>query len=206
MRHKSKERTVHQQYRPLSFGIPLLSSVLLFQLLGLGLLLFLLLLEGRKVNHLGGIVSEVGQLLVLGELLLEPIQHELVGAGLLLGTLLNHLKLGQQLVGVLKHAHVLLHVLVGQVLGGTGLLGGAAGLADNGQAGEVGAELQKQLVFLGGGIVKGFLESLAHGEGVVYKINLVSVVLHGNILLFSFYFSAQTLTGRSNPHHPAALP
>ena len=74
-------------------------------------------------------------------------------------------------------------MLVGQVLGGTGLLGSAAGLADNRQAGEVGAELQKQLVFLGGGIVKGFLKSLAHGEGVVHKINLVSVVLHGIFLL-----------------------
>ena len=167
----------------------LLSALLfvLLLLLILGLLLFLLLLEGRKVDHLGGIVAEIGLLLVVGELGLEPIQHELVGAGLLLGALLNHLELGQQFVGVLKHAHVLLHVLVGQVLGGAGLLGGAAGLADNGQTGEVGAELQKQLVFLGVGIVEGFLESLAHGQGVVHKINLVSV-LHGNILLFDFYF------------------
>ena len=34
--NKNIERTVHQQYRPLPFCIPLLSSVLLFQLLVLG--------------------------------------------------------------------------------------------------------------------------------------------------------------------------
>ena len=180
--NKNIERTVHQQYRPLPFCIPLLSSVLLFQLLVLGLLLFLLLLEGRKVNHLGGVVAEVGLFLVLRELGLEPIQHKLVGIVLGQRTPLNRVELGQQLVSVLKHAHVLLHVLVGQVLVGAGLLGGAAGLADNGQAGEVGAELQKQLVFLGVGIVEGFLKSLAHGQGVVHKINLVSV-LHGIFLL-----------------------
>ena len=163
----------------------LLSALLfvLLLLLILGLLLFLLLLEGRKVNHLGGVVAEVGQLLVLGELVLEPIQHELVMIGLSQGTGLNHLELGQQLVGVLKHAHVLLHVLVGQVLVGAGLLGGAAGLADNRHAGKVGAELLPQLVFLGGGIVEGVLERLAHGQGVVHKINLV--VHHGNLLLFN---------------------
>ena len=158
----------------------MLSSALLFVLI---LLLFLLLLNGFQVDHFGSVAAEIGQLLVLGELLLEPIQHIHVRIGLSQGTSLNCVELGQQLVGVLKHAHVLLHVLVGQVLVGTGLLGGAAGLANNGQAGEVGAELQKQLVFLGIGIVEGFLESLAHGEGVVHKINLVSVVLHGIFLL-----------------------
>ena len=170
------KRAVHQQYRPLSFYIPLLSSALL------PLLLFLLLLEGNEINHLGCIVAEIGQLLVLGELGLKPIPYELVGAGLLQGTGLDHLKLGQQLVGVLEHAHVLLHVGVGQVLGVAGLLGGAAGLADDGQAGEVGANLLQQLVFLGSGGAGGVLKRLGHGQSVVHKVYFVSV-LHGNFLL-----------------------
>lgn len=69
----------------------LLSNYLLLFLL---LLFFLLLLEGNEINHLGGIGIKIGLLLVLGELGLKPIPHELVGTGLLQGTGLDYLKLG----------------------------------------------------------------------------------------------------------------
>ena len=74
---------------------------------------------------------------VLGELGLKPIPHELVGAGLLQGTGLDYLKLGQQLVGVLEHTYVLLHVGVGQILVST--LAGVLlnGLGHHPGAGEV---------------------------------------------------------------------
>lgn len=130
----------------------------------------------RKVNHLRGFLAKVGQLLILGELGHKPLPHILVRAGLLLGTGLDRLELGQQISSVLKHAHVFLHIRIGQILGGPGLLGGAAGLAGDRQAGEVGAELLQQLVFLGMGIAGGGLESLAYNQRVIDEVNLVGAI------------------------------
>ena len=175
------ERAVHQQCRPLSFCIPLLASNLLL------LLLFLLLLKGNETNYLGGIGTKIGLLPVLGELGLKPIPHKLVGAGLLQGTGLDHLKLGQQLIGVLEHTHVLLHVGVGQVLGGA--LAGVLldGLGHHLGAGEVLAVGSPLSVF---GCAKDtglLLKSLGDlGVGSVKDDD--SILFHGGILLISFIF------------------
>ncbi len=99
------------------------------------------------------------------------------------GTLLNHLELGQQLVGVLKHA-LYCSMLVGQVLG-AGLLGGAAGLADNGRRPGKSARVANSLYSWELGLLRAS-SSLAHGQGVVHKINLISVVLHGIFLPLKF--------------------
>ena len=87
----------------------------------------------NRLHHPQLAILEIRNILVVGELLDEPS----LDIGVASTRTLYLLEQVKQFVSIFVEIDVLLHTLVGQTLGGVGSLGGAVGLANYTQAGEI---------------------------------------------------------------------
>ena len=120
--------------------------------------------DHKAVSVEGGLVG------VVGEAVLEPGLHVLVGHGLDAGELLDLLEQGLQLLSVAMQSDEVLHLTEGQTL-----LAFLLGFLLDGQVGEVAAQLQNGVV-LQGADLGGFLgEGRGDGQGVVQSVEVIAM-------------------------------
>ena len=125
--------------------------------------------QGHGVDH-KAISVEGGLVGVVGEAVLEPGLHVLVGHGLDAGELADLVEQGGQFLGVAMQGDEVLHLTEGQTL-----LAFLLGFLLDGQIREILAQLQDDVVLQGANL-GGFLgEGRGDGQGVVQSVEVIAM-------------------------------